>query len=127
MADDAIGTAFNFDAAQLIILFGIKDEILSLFGDFTHNHEIVYSKVRDFWREIDALPRESSDESKKLTGSMELVTALRNIYLSAKTKENLNNYFLIMEALYLDLCRTLKAHKIYYREGLDPSRAALRR
>lgn len=126
MSDDyGAGAVFNFDAAQLIILFGLKDEILLLFGDFAKAQEDLYRKLRDFWREIDALA--DKEERTQLKNSMDKLTELKNTFLGEKNNENLNRYFLVSEAFYLDLCRTLKAHKIYYREGLDPRRAGLRR
>lgn len=116
---------FNFDVAELIILFQFKERALNAIQEF--NLERAYWELRGLRRELDAKldRRKKEDETSK--EHLKLITAMREQWLVNKNNEDLRNeFFTAIEEFYEYLCYLAKSHGIYFREGLDASKAALR-
>jgi len=151
MADDgAVQAVWNFDAAELLLLFQLKAEFINNLK--TWNLDGAYWSVRNLRMETDAkLSRfsgkklhileaeieeaKTNPKEKKKTEKEEVDEQLadlenhRDLYLRERkpTTEMRGTYYMKLEAFYMKLCLLMKIHGIYFREGEDNQLAVLRR
>lgn len=148
MGDEAIQSVWNFDGAELNLIFSIKAETVFYLQGW--HLELAYWKLRDLRREIDAklktekgkkeyeiqVEKDGKVKAKKIKLSeKELVDHMlgdlvneRGIFLkSVQKEEEHSRFYLALEEFYLLLCRLMKEHGLYFREGDDPSESFRRR
>lgn len=112
--DDLIYTnnksVWNFDQVELMQLFELKDAAITLFS--TKNLEGLYWVLRAIWRELDA--KMEDEEQITFSASMGVLDMKRKYYLRSEINET--DFYLFLESFYMDLCRMMKKHGLYYRE-----------
>ena len=149
--DEANQSVFNFDIAELIMIFEIKAECINNLNSW--NLEASFWSLRKFRREADALfarkhfkrvyileedkamQEEKEKNEKRKTEKVEIDEDLkaiefeRMIYNRQRkpTFEMTERYFLMLEAFYMKISLILKTHGIYFREGRDNQLAVLNR
>lgn len=120
-SDYTQGSIFNFDLQELMIIAELK----RLYVHHMQNWDLegAYWNLRAMWIEFDAKPKD--DERETLYNKMKTLENTRNQYLNG-TKET-GEYYHDLENMYRDICRTMKKHRLYFREGDDPTKSALKR
>lgn len=133
---------WNFDGAQLEVLFNYKINFIENLDNW--ELEKAYWALRGLRREFDAaLSRgtsklrrelqEGEEKKKKQTEKqhiddlMSTLDEIRNKYPQNPSKDKKTEFFSAMEGLYMIICRYMKAHGIYFREGGDSRLAVMRR
>lgn len=121
--ESSLQSEWNFDGAQLFYLFTLKTNAASLLDSW--KLEESYWAIRAFNREIDAKLKDS--ERTKIIEHLNEIADLRNKYIQLRQVNHSDRaaYYIVLESLYIYLCRLLKAHGLYYREKADPTKAAL--
>lgn len=117
-------SVWNSDNMEHALLFEIKLCFISNMKAW--DLENAYWDIRLLRVEIDAKLDEK--EQDKLSDDLKALEKLRNEYLLSKDNpEAVGKFYAELETVYILISRLFKKHGIYYRSGLDPSRAALRR
>ena len=137
---------WNFDLAELILIFGIKEDFLLNLRKW--DLENAYWSVRNLRMELDSkLSRrktnkidilkldtqqeepgaksektEVDEQLQELENSREEYNRKRSPTIDDKGK-----YYLRLELFYMNLCHLMKVHGLYFREGEDNRLAVLRR
>ena len=130
--EGALQSVWNFDGAELALVFEIKQEVIERLRVW--DLEGTYWKLREFRAELDAKqykkmkdnvePPELA-ETKRL---MEELEEQKNIFNSTNpTSESLSKFYSYLETFYMYLCRLMKKHGLFFREGDDPSQAIFQR
>lgn len=139
MGDEAQQSIWNFDGAELNLIFQIKVEASLYLTNW--NLESCYWRLRDLRREIDAKLNEdkkkveyeiedpdNKGKKKKLKISekesvdylLKELEGIRNEFLTSDQQQNdFSKYYLALEEFYLYLARLMKQHGLYFREGED--------
>lgn len=143
--EEAIQSVWNFDGAELSLIFQIKAQAGFLLNEW--NLEGAYWSLRNLRREIDAKLKREKGKKKKfeiIVGEekkqvefnekervdyllVELVNERDTFLTSPQDNEDLSRFYLVLEEFYLLLSRLMKEHGLYFREGDDPSDAFRRR
>lgn len=148
--EDTQQSVWNFDGAELLLIFEIKAEVVSNLQ--TWELESAYWKLRDLRRELDAKlgrkeekfegivleeDKEKHDKKKKKTKSekdavdekLKILEEERRKYnlIGSPSEKERGEYYLNLEEFYMHLCHLMKKHGIYFREGEDSRMAVLRR
>lgn len=142
--EQAQQSVWNFDGAELFMLFNIKSKIVVALEEW-NLHE-AYKKIRLLRMELDAkLKRENKkiiDEFEKELGKKprktekaqmdEMIKELDESYtsytlLSDPDDKEKSNFYQELESVYMHLCHLMKKHGLYFREGEDSRLAVLRR
>lgn len=142
--DEDNQTIFNFDGAQLYLIFQIKNAATISLSNW--NLEDAYWKLRDLRREIDPILKIVKPEKYKIkddTGEMmtkelteramvthllDILQSERDIFLSSNgDKEDYSRFFIALEEFYLVLNRIMKERGLHLREGEDAGKAFMRR
>lgn len=144
MVDETIQAVWNFDGAELALLFQFKVDVSVSLKSW--NLEEAYWALRDLRREIDAklnrdkkeeiiiLDEKGNKQKMKMT-EKEVVDYLlnevekeRNNFLEdVEDVEYSSRYYLVLESFYMHIAHLMKVHGLYFREGDDPSKAWMRR
>lgn len=104
---------WNADQEQLKYLFVIKGEIISYFRE--RDIENLYWNLRILRNEIDA--KLNDTEQVKLKEQLDEIDGLRDQLVNDKNNLNIvNNLFFKMEEFYIQMCRLMKEHALYFRE-----------
>lgn len=98
------------------ILMGLKKKVMIDLDAW--NLIECYWSLRALWRELDAKFEEERDN---LIKDIELLEKLRIRF--EQGEEIKAEFWTALESLYLEICRLMKKHKIYYREAADQRRA----
>lgn len=127
---------WSFDDKVSNILADLKSNFLS--SMFNWDLENAYFVVRILWMEADAkldrkkkeYPEDAPEKEQKTEAdyAAELADRLeqsRTKYLNNQLDKGL--YFKELETFYMIICLFMKYNGLYFREGFDPSKAALRR
>ncbi|HEC37728.1 hypothetical protein LCGC14_0732170 [marine sediment metagenome] len=147
MVEEAIQSVWNFDGAQLSLIFQIKAQAGLSLNEW--NLEGTYWALRNLRREIDAKFKTTKSKTTKSKFKIivdekekeveftekEMVDYLlrelvkeRDLFLvSAGDQESMSRFYLVLEEFYLVLSRLMKEHGLYFREGDDPQDAFRRR
>lgn len=139
MEDDQ-QTLWNFDGAELNLIFTIKVECGIHLKSW--DLEKAYWSLRDLRREIDAklrrdkaedidlYDREGKATKIKLTEKemidkfLEDCESERNVWLRSDFEiDDASRFYHVLEQFYLTLSFLMKKHGLYLREGADPSQA----
>jgi len=142
--EQAQQSVWNFDGAELFMLFNIKAKIVVALEDWDL-HE-AYKKIRLLRMELDAkLKRQSKkiiEEFEKELGKKpsktekaqvdEMIKGLDKSYtiyvgISDPNDKEKSNFYQELESVYMHLCHLMKKHGLYFREGEDSRLAVLRR
>lgn len=143
--DESIQSVWNFDGAELGLIFQIKAEAGAYLNGWAL--EQAYWSLRNLRREIDAKLKTTqgkeeysveSEEGKKKKIKLsekeivdhmlgELVKERTTFLTSEQKDEDFSRFYLALEEFYLLICRLMKEHGLYFREGDDPSDAFRRR
>ena len=142
--DDTQKALWNFDGAELFLIFSIKQKIVEAFEEW--DLETAYWKLRLLRGELDAklkrgvnkIVSEFEKRVKKKSNKIEKnVCDEKMEQLDEKYSEwnkivNPNNkeksdFYLALEEFYLYLSYLMKKHGLYFREGEDMTLAVLRR
>ena len=147
-------SVWNFDGAELYLIFQIKSSIVSLLDSW--DIKGAYKKVRLLRMELDSkFTREKRKILEELDGDLEqqnkgdkkkpkekkqtekqeadeLIGDLDEIYtnylkLGNPTDEEKSVMYQSIEYVYMHLCYLMKKHGLYFREGEDMRLAILRR
>lgn len=111
-----IQATWNSDDIQLAQIFQIKHNLIDLFS--TKNLEEIYWLARALWRELDAKMTEKEQEA--FQGAIKRLEDKRKELTYSENKiETEKEFYLLLEALYMDLCRMMKDHGLYFREQFD--------
>lgn len=108
-------TEFNFDVAQLALIFSTKSEAAEALSN--RNLDVldnIYNKIRDYWKECDAIMSEK--ESKRFKEGINQLEELKIYYYNNGAVELGNIFYLELEKFYLELSLLLKTKGIYLRE-----------
>lgn len=117
-------SVWNSDNIEHALLFEIKISFISNLKEW--NLEAAYWDVRLLRLEFDA--KLDDKEQKEVDRDIRSLEEMRTEYLKSKDDPESNGKFYAqLETFYILLTRLIKKHGIYFREGVDPSRAALRR
>jgi len=144
MVENTQQSIWNFDGAELYAVFEIKRKFMEYLDSW--DLENAYWQLRSLRREIDAklkraqkkmveeFEKEKNKGHKEKTEKAiidELINDLDNArkeYIASNLDETeKSNFYLKLEAGYMELCYTMKKHGLYFREGDDTSLAVLRR
>jgi len=142
--EQAQQSVWNFDGAELFMLFNIKSRIVFALEEW--NFHEAYKKIRLLRMELDAkLKRENKkiiDEFEKGIGKTksktekaqvdEMIKDLDNYYtvyvkIPDPNDEERSKFYKKLESVYMHLCYLMKKHGLYFREGEDSRLAVLRR
>lgn len=137
-------TIFNFDGAQLYLIFQLKNAATINLSNW--NLDEAYWKLRDLRREIDPILKTTKPEEYlvldekgekikiKLTERemveklLEILQNERNDLLSSSgEKEDFSRFYTALEEFYLILNRIMKERGLLLREGDDAGQAFMRR
>ena len=129
---EALQSVWNFDGAELALVFEIKQEVIERLRAW--DLEGAYWKLREFRAELDAKQyKKIKDDAEvpELKDTKRLVNELeeqRQIYISTPTtNESISKFYVYLETFYMYLCRLMKRHGLFFREGDDPSKAIFQR
>lgn len=144
MGDDTQKSVWNFDGAELYLIFELKSKIVLSFEEWDLDDS--YWKLRLLRMELDAkLKRDNKKiieqfETKKggkkgktekaiVDEMIKTVDDRHSKYqkLNDPTDEEKSNFFQQLESFYMHLCYLMKKHGLYFREGEDMSLAVLKR
>ena len=106
---DNVGAEWNFDLAELNILFDDKVNSKNTLNGW--NLEECFWNVRSFYREIDAKLNE--EERKTRDSTMNNLTESRNKHNDKKITDE--EYFMELEKVYVEICRLCQLHGLYFR------------
>ena len=130
--DNALQSVWNFDGAELALVFEIKQEVIERMREW--DLEGTYWKLREFRAELDAKQyKKLKDDAEppEIAVTKRLMNELeeqRNIFNSTpNSNESISKFYSYLEAFYMYLCRLMKKHGLFFREGDDPSKAILQR
>jgi len=123
---------WNFDGAQLQLIFEIKADFLSRLREWDLDN--AYWRLRDLATELDAklfrnFKELETNKEIKATERMlaELETERNDYSKNPLDKQVASKFYLYLEAYYKYLNRLMKKHGLYFREGEDPRKAILQR
>lgn len=119
----AIKSVWNFDEAEFMAIYSIKEQCIELFS--SQNMEDLYWMLRALRREIDA--KLDVKEKERVAEELTAIVDMREKILLDNDSKQKNAFYIKLEDFYLLLCDLMKEHGIYFREGDDPRRAALKR
>ncbi|HUS51419.1 MAG TPA: hypothetical protein VMZ91_14715 [Candidatus Paceibacterota bacterium] len=142
--EDTQKALWNFDGAELFLIFGIKQKIVEAFEEW--DLESAYWKLRLLRIELDAklqrghkkliLEVEKRQNKKPTKTEKQIVDEklkeLDNKYTTYKnltdpTDDETSSFFQELQEFYMHLCYLMKKHGLYFREGEDMRLAVLRR
>jgi hypothetical protein len=137
-------SVWNFDGAELYLIFQIKNKIVDSFELW--DLETCYWKLRLLRMELDAkLQRvinkmidefEEKKEKKKtqtekqiLDDKLKFMDNKYSVYkdISNPNDDEKSSFYQCLEEFYMHLCWLMKKHGLYFREGEDMRLAVLRR
>ena len=128
----ALQSVWNFDGAELALVFEIKQEVIERLKNW--DLEGAYWKLREFRAELDAkqykkLKDDAEPPEIKITRDlMGELEEQRNMFNSTiHSNESISKFYSYLEAFYMYLCRLMKRHGLFFREGDDPSKAIFQR
>jgi len=141
--DEQQTSIWNFDGAELFLLFQIKSQIVYAMDDW--DLEEAYRKIRLLRMELDAklvrthkkiIEELGSEKQKKARTEKAIVDEMMQrvdneyavfININNPTDEQKANFYKEVESFYMYLCYLMKSHGLYFREGEDTRFAVLRR
>ena len=127
--EEAQASVWNFDGAELYLIFELKATVHEHLTNW--NLEDCYWALRKLRMELDAKLRDGegkNTEKKTVDIYIDDLENERTIFNSKEiTNETAGKFYLVLETFYMYLCKLMKTHKLYFREGDDPSLAILRR
>lgn len=142
--EEALKSIWNFDGAELNLIFEIKAEAGTNIKNW--DVEAAYWSLRDLRRELDAkfdIKKKEDYEFKDKEGKIikknitekEFIDHLileieveRNKFLESEQEDSDNSrFYLVLEEFYMKLSTLMKKHGLYFREGDDPSKAIWRK
>jgi len=142
--EDTQKAVWNFDGAELFLIFGIKQRIVEAFEEW--DLETAYWKLRLLRMELDAklqrghkkliLELEKKQKKKPKKTEKQIVDEkLENLdkkYTSYKElvdpdEKEKSTFYQELQEFYIHLCWLMKKHGLYFREGEDMRLAVLRR
>lgn len=118
--EDTLQAEWNFDAAELMLLFDKKSKFSELLEDLNaENIDDAYKALRAFWRECDA--KLKPDEREQFKNEIDIIEEKRAVFYADGFLDNkeLGMYARLLEDFYLELSYKLKEHGIYFREKDD--------
>ena len=138
-------SVWTFDWAELQLLFEIKSAFVNCMTAW--DLENAYWKIRTLRAELDAklsrgktskieqeFEEEHEQTKKKLSEKVECdallneVDKARNKFnKSSQDDQDKSNFYFVLENFYLHLCRLMKVHGLYFKEGGANRPAVLRR
>ena len=150
MADDTQQSVWNFDGAELFLIFQVKSAIFTSLKAW--DLEESYSNIRLLRMELDAKLKRGNKKmvddfdkeqqlqkngkyKKKLTEKEnvdKLIKDLDEAYsgymkLNSPSNKEKSVMYQALEFVYMELSHLMKKHGLYFREGEDMSLAVLRR
>jgi len=146
--EQANQSVWNFDGAELYLIFQIKNKIVEAFELW--DLETSYWKLRLLRMELDAkLQRtnkkfidEFEEEQATIKGKKkaqtekqitdDLLKSMDDDYSTYKeiidpSEKEKADFYQVLETFYMHLCHLMKKHGLYFREGEDMRLAVLRR
>lgn len=108
-------TEFNFDMAQLSLIFDVKAKASeSLSERYLNNLDEIYNRIRDYWKECD--PIMSAVESEAFKDRINEIEELRVYYNNEGSSYIGDILYCELEKLYLEISLMLKNKGIFLRE-----------
>ena len=151
MADDTQQALWNFDGAELFLIFKLKESTVYAMENWDLDE--AYKKmrllrmeldaklargnikiIREFEDEIEEAKKNKRKEPKKTEKKVvdEMLIVLDNAYTELRNNVNpdatdKSKFYQELEKFYMHLCYIMKKHGLYFREGEDMRLAVLRR
>jgi hypothetical protein len=148
MEEESNKAVWNFDGAELYLIFQIKNKIVESFESW--DLETSYWKLRLLRMELDAklqrtsnkMLEEFDEKQDEIKGKKkpntekqivdDMIKVIDNKYseykkLNEPEQDDKSVFYQELETFYMHLCHLMKKHGLYFREGEDMRLAVLRR
>lgn len=123
LSNFSVKSIWNFDDEQFRAMFSLKQLCIEYLS--ANDLENLYWVLRSLRSEI--IPKLTADQKKKVNEKLEDLVKTRETFHSKRDVESSNEFYIKSEEFYILLCELMVEHGIYFREGDDPRKAALKR